>query len=151
MLPCEFLSQSVQQTEEFAQTVVAPTLNPGDVVALFGPMGMGKTAFVRGLAKGLAIQDPVASPTFALVHRYRGNPALCHYDFYRMGGPEDLEDAGFYDGIERGDITVTEWSEMLIDQLPPNRLTITIAPLPQQPNGRLFTLCDTRTGQKEGL
>ncbi len=110
-------SASVAETEAYA-AMLAKELKGGTVVALFGGMGMGKTAFVRGLAKGLGLQAEVSSPTFALVHDYGGQPPLVHFDMYRVGGWEDLYSTGFFDYLDAGAILVVEWSENIEGALP---------------------------------
>lgn len=87
-------TNSVQETEAVGRAF-ATRLHGGCVVALFGGMGMGKTAFVRGLAQGLGIDAEVTSPTFALVHEYGGSPPLCHFDMYRVNSWDGLYSTGF--------------------------------------------------------
>lgn len=90
-----YISHSPEQTEQIAAEF-ASTLKSGDVIAYKGPMGAGKTAFTRGLCRGLGLDDPVSSPTFALVHQYgNGEHALYHFDMYRVESYEDLYSTGF--------------------------------------------------------
>lgn len=103
---------------EHAGEELAVKLKPGDIVAFFGGLGMGKTAFIRGLAKGLGIQDAVSSPTFALVHEYRGKIPLYHFDMYRVSGWDDLYSTGFFDYLDAGGICAVEWSENIEEALP---------------------------------
>ena len=84
-----FETQSPAETEALA-SAFANALKPGAVVAFFGGLGAGKTAFTRGLARGLNVSGEVSSPTFALVHEYTGNPALSHVDMYRVSSLDDL-------------------------------------------------------------
>ena len=114
-----FLSRSVRETEQFAAAFAA-RLHPGDVVALYGGLGMGKTAFVRGLAAGLHTTSEVSSPTFALVHEYEADIPICHFDMYRIRSEDDLYSTGFFDYLDSGCILVIEWSENIEDDLPPN-------------------------------
>ncbi len=118
-------SASVAETEAYAATL-AKELKGGNVVALFGGMGMGKTAFVRGLAKGLGLKAEVSSPTFALVHDYGGQPPLVHFDMYRVSGWEDLYSTGFFDYLDAGAILVVEWSENIEAALPPEAIRLRI-------------------------
>ena len=146
MNPVILTSHSQEQTEELGRRT-AQLLHPGDVVALYGCVGSGKTAFVRGLAAGLGIRDRVCSPTFALVHRYRGDrqkqiPYLSHYDFDRLVSPEELDDSGFYDALDAGDILALEWSERVEECLPQGTLKIRIQYDPAKPEERLFSLED---------
>ena len=111
-------TQSVEETEQFAASL-ASSLRPGDVIALYGGLGMGKTAFVRGLAKGLHTTSEVSSPTFALVHEYEADMPLYHFDMYRIHSMEDLYSTGFFDYLESGGVLVIEWSENIDSFLPP--------------------------------
>ncbi len=92
---------------------LAGHLHGGEIIAFRGGMGAGKTTFCRGLAKGLGVLDEVSSPSYALVHLYRGQPALAHFDAWRIQSPEDLEAAGFYEYLEQGAVLAVEWSENL--------------------------------------
>lgn len=114
------------ETEEAARNF-AKRLAPGDVVAFFGGLGMGKTSFTRGLAAGLGIRDAVSSPTFALVHEYRGPVPLFHFDMYRVGSWQDLDSTGFYDYLESEGICVIEWSENIEEALPPGTIKVGIS------------------------
>ncbi len=118
MLLKKYVSESVTQTERLGERL-GKRLHAGDVVAMFGGMGMGKTAFTRGLARGLGI-DPalVSSPTFALVHVYNGKIPLHHYDMYRIETWDDLYSTGFFEDLECGGIRAVEWSENIENALP---------------------------------
>jgi len=87
------------------------TLSPGAVVALYGGLGAGKTAFTRGLAAGLGIAMSVSSPTFTIVNEYPGAVPLFHFDMYRLCGESELFDIGWDDYLERGGVCAVEWSE----------------------------------------
>ena len=117
------ITESVQKTEEYGERL-AKELKAGDVVAMFGGMGMGKTQLVRGLARGLGLDAEVSSPTFALVHDYGGNPPLVHFDMYRIGGWEDLYSTGFFDYQQEGAILAVEWSENIEQALPENAVRL---------------------------
>lgn len=120
-----FDSHSVAQTEEIAAQF-AKTLKGGTVVAFCGGLGMGKTAFVRGMAQGLGLSAEVSSPTFALVHEYGGQPPLVHFDMYRVSGWEDLYSTGFFEYIDMGCILAVEWSENIEAALPETTVRVTI-------------------------
>ena len=120
-----FTTYNESQTEAFAANF-ARILKPGAVVALFGDLGAGKTAFVRGLAAGLGYTDRVTSPTFNLVHEYDSAPKLHHYDLYRLNGVEDLEELGYYDALDGGGILALEWSERVEGALPPGHIRVTL-------------------------
>lgn len=113
----QWLSHSPKETEELACRL-AENLRAGTVVALFGGLGSGKTAFVRGLARGLRIDAEVSSPTFALVHEYAGNPSLIHFDMFRIETWEDLYTTGYFDYLESGVVLAVEWSENIEAALP---------------------------------
>lgn len=102
-------------------------LTGGAVLALFGGLGMGKTAFVRGLAAGRGLEAEVSSPTFALVHEYGGQPPLVHFDMYRVTGWDDLYSTGFFDYIDAGCILAVEWSENVEGALPEEALRFRFA------------------------
>lgn len=125
-IPLEILTHSVEETEN-AGCRFAGKLKRGDVVAFFGGLGMGKTAFIRGIARGLEITDHVSSPTFAIVHEYRGKIPLYHFDMYRVTTWEDLDTTGFFDYLESGGICVIEWSENIEQALPESTVKISIA------------------------
>lgn len=119
-------AETMQRAKEFAQT-----LRPGDVVALYGGLGAGKTAFVRGLAEGLGL-DPreVSSPTFALINEYEEKHiTLCHFDMYRVEGEDSLESTGYFDYLRRRDcILAVEWSENIREFLPREHIVVAIRP-----------------------
>ncbi|MCI9274035.1 MAG: tRNA (adenosine(37)-N6)-threonylcarbamoyltransferase complex ATPase subunit type 1 TsaE [Clostridiales bacterium] len=122
-----FTSESPEDTEQIGERL-SGQLQSGEVVALFGGMGMGKTAFVRGLARGLGCKDPVSSPTFALVHQYSGRCLLYHFDMYRVTGWDDLYSTGFFDYLDAGAVLVVEWSENIEAALPEDAVRVTISP-----------------------
>lgn len=119
----EYQSNSSQETEQIAENF-AKQLQHGDVLAFVGGMGAGKTAFTRGLAKGLNVKGEVSSPTFALVHEYRGNPSLYHFDMYRINSIDDLYSTGYFDYLDMNGIMAIEWSENIQDVLDENTIYI---------------------------
>lgn len=121
-----FLSESEESTREFAEKYAA-TLKPYDVVILDGEMGVGKTAFVKGLAKGLGIKEEVTSPTYAYMNDYDGR--LFHYDCYRIESAEQAERMGFADYFDMGGICVIEWAQNIAPLLPENCKRVTIKKL----------------------
>ena len=107
----EYISNSAQETEALGERLAA-RLRPGDVIAYTGDLGAGKTAFTRGLARGLGVADRVTSPTFTIVNEYEGGRLpLFHFDLYRMDSPEELFDIGWEDYLARGGVCAVEWSE----------------------------------------
>lgn len=119
----EYKSESVKSTELLAERIAKKAV-PGTVIALFGGLGMGKTAFTHGFVRGRNIDAEVSSPTFALVHEYPGSPNVCHFDMYRIDGWDDLYTTGFFDYIDMGAILVVEWSENIEGALPENTLRV---------------------------
>ena len=100
--------------------------NEPEVVAFFGGMGMGKTAFIRGLCRGVGYNGDVSSPTFAIVHEYEGGKkTVYHFDMYRISGVEDLYSCGFFDYLGQG-ILAVEWSENIVGALPDDYLKVEI-------------------------
>lgn len=111
-------TEDEQQTFEFAKRF-SKILKPGDFVALFGGLGVGKTAFVRGLCAGLGFSGNVCSPTFVIVNEYETkNFRIIHCDMYRIAGEEDLFSVGFFDYLNNRNILVIEWSENILQFLP---------------------------------
>ena len=121
-----YTTTSPEETEALAEKL-AGELRPGTVVAYFGGMGMGKTAFTRGLAKGMGVKEEVSSPTFALVNDYGGNPPLVHFDMYRISTWDDLYSTGFFDYIDMGAVLAVEWSENIENALPEDAIRIVIS------------------------
>ena len=119
----KFFSNSASETEKIASDLAA-TLKGCEVLAMFGTLGMGKTAFVRGLAKGLGNDSYVSSPTFALVNDYGGNPRLVHFDMYKVESWDDLYSSGFFDYLDMGAVLAVEWSENIENVLPENYMRI---------------------------
>ena len=106
----EYTTHSESETEALGESL-AQKLRAGDVVALYGDLGAGKTAFVRGMARGLKSPNRVTSPTFTIVNEYEGEIPLFHFDMYRLGGADELFGIGWDDYLARGGICVVEWSE----------------------------------------
>ena len=131
------ISDSAQDTEQIGERLAA-TLRGTEVIALFGGLGMGKTAFTRGLARGLGIDDGVSSPTFALVNEYHGRFAVYHFDMYRVTSWDDLYSTGFFDYLDNG-VLVIEWSENIEGALPDDAIRVTIA-RGEHDNQRIFTI-----------
>ena len=110
-------------TEHFGVELAA-VLKPGAVVAMYGGLGMGKTAFTRGIAAGLKLDCRVNSPTFTIVNEYLGAVPLFHFDMYRLGSAEELFEIGWEDYLERGGICVVEWSENVEGAFPENTVRV---------------------------
>ena len=112
----EKVSNSPAETEVLGE-LLAEKLTPGTVIAFTGDLGAGKTAFTRGLARGLGIDERVTSPTFTIVNEYEGRLPLFHFDMYRLGSSEELFDIGWEDYLARGGVCAVEWSENIDDVL----------------------------------
>ncbi|MCL2088865.1 MAG: tRNA (adenosine(37)-N6)-threonylcarbamoyltransferase complex ATPase subunit type 1 TsaE [Oscillospiraceae bacterium] len=121
----EVITKSHEATVEFACEFAA-RLKQGDIVALRGGMGAGKTAFTSGLAIGLGITEPVSSPTYSICNIYSGAVTLCHFDMYKIDGALSLESTGFFDYAGTGCITVIEWSENIQEFLPIGTIVVEI-------------------------
>ena len=107
----EFITNSPQQTEQVG-AALGKVLTPGTILAYEGDLGAGKTAFTRGLARGLGATDMVTSPTYTIVNEYlSGRMPLFHFDMYRLASADDLWDIGWDDYLDRGGICAVEWSE----------------------------------------
>ena len=114
----EYRTDGVFQTEALGEQL-GRALKGGAVIAYTGDLGAGKTAFTRGLARGLDIPEQVTSPTFTIVNEYEGGRLpLFHFDMYRLGSSDELFDIGWEDYLERGGICAVEWSEIVEDALP---------------------------------
>ena len=120
-----FETHSPEETEQIGYTL-AQKLLPGMVIAYEGDLGAGKTAFTRGLARGLGCTEQVTSPTYTIVNEYlSGKMPLFHFDMYRLTCSDDLFDIGWEDYLERGGICAVEWSENVEDALEnPVRISI---------------------------
>lgn len=121
----EILSVSERQTE-LAGKHLAQRLCPGTVVALYGDLGMGKTAFVRGMAEGLGLASHVNSPTFTIVNEYDGDVPLFHFDMYRLASADELFEIGWEDYLDRGGVCAVEWSENVPGAFPENTIVVRI-------------------------
>ena len=113
----EFITNSPVETEKVGEAL-AKVLVPGAVIAYRGDLGAGKTAFTRGLARGLGANEQVTSPTYTIVNEYlSGRMPLFHFDMYRLGSADELFDIGWDDYLDRGGVCAVEWSENVEDAL----------------------------------
>jgi tRNA threonylcarbamoyladenosine biosynthesis protein TsaE len=117
----KFHTNGTEQTSQLAENLAA-LLGPGDIIALEGDLGAGKTTFTKGLAKGLGVKKTVNSPTFTIIKEYHGRLPLYHMDVYRVENA--YEDLGFDEYFEGDGVTVVEWAHLIDEQLPAERLTI---------------------------
>ena len=122
-----YISKATKDTLNIGKQIAA-TLQGGEVIALYGDLGVGKTHLISGIAEGLGFSGETSSPTFSIVNEYRGGRLpLFHFDMYRISGWEDLETTGFFDYQEEGGVVATEWSENIEAALPENYIKITIS------------------------
>lgn len=128
---------SEAETEALGRAL-ADWVAPGTVIALVGPLGAGKTRLSRAIAEALGV-DPkaIASPTFVLIHEYRGRLPVYHFDTYRLGGPDEFEALGSVEYFDAGGVCLIEWADRVLDLLPPDRWLVRIEP---QGATRLFDL-----------
>jgi tRNA threonylcarbamoyladenosine biosynthesis protein TsaE len=123
----ESISHSLDQTRRIGARLAA-LLQPGDVILLEGPFGVGKTSLVQGLAKGLGVGSAyVTSPTFTLINEYKGRLPLYHIDLYRLDTPEQVAGLGLQEYIYGDGVTVIEWPGLADELLPAERLTLYLA------------------------
>lgn len=138
-----FVSRSYEETVALGERL-GKTLKGGEVLAMFGGMGMGKTAFTTGVAKGMGLSCEVSSPTFAIVNVYGANAALCHFDMYRVSTWEDLDSTGFFEYMEQGTVLCVEWSENIENALPETAVRIQFSK-GETDNSRVITVDGSET------
>lgn len=122
----EYISNSYEETQKIAMDF-AKTLKSGDVLCMYGELGVGKTAFVQGLAVGLGITDYITSPTFTIVNEYEGSLPLYHFDVYRIADSDEMYEVGYEEYVYGDGVSVIEWPQLIDDILPEKRYDITIS------------------------
>lgn len=121
-----FESNSAENTFDFGMKI-GQLLHPGDIICLNGNLGVGKTVFTQGVAKGLGITESVCSPTFTLIQEYtEGRLPLYHFDVYRIDGPWDMDDLGYEEYFYGDGVCLVEWGSMIEELLPKDTIFITI-------------------------
>ena len=135
----EYLTHSEAETEQ-AGADFARALPDGKVVAMDGELGSGKTALVRGMARGMGLTCRVSSPTFTIVNEYEGRIPLFHFDMYRLDSADELFDIGWDDYLERGGVCAVEWSENVADAIPPDAVRVAIERAPGGDDCRRITI-----------
>lgn len=130
--------ENVEKTIELGR-VIGKLLKNGDIVCLDGDLGAGKTHISKGIAKGLGIEEEITSPTFTIVQEYEGKIPLYHFDVYRIACSEEMYNVGFEDYLNKNGAIIIEWSEIIRDILPNERLEIKIIYAPE--GGRYFSFC----------
>lgn len=136
----EFITNSPEETEKIG-AAVGKIIPAGTVLAYRGDLGAGKTAFTRGLARGLGFTEAVTSPTYTIVNEYLGGRLpLFHFDMYRLSSADDLFDIGWEDYLDRGGVCAVEWSENVAEALPEDTVWVEIRRLEGEDNGRRITI-----------
>ena len=135
----EYLSHNTEETEALGEQL-AGRLRAGDVIAYLGDLGAGKTAFTRGLARGLGCTGRVTSPTFTIVNEYEGRLPLFHFDMYRLGDADELFDIGWDEYLSRGGVCAVEWSERITGEIPEDAITVTICRCEENDDWRRITV-----------
>ena len=120
-----YISNSAAETEAIGAEF-AKTLTGGAVIAMYGDLGAGKTAFVRGMARGMGLDCRVSSPTFTIVNEYLGDRELIHFDMYRLQSADELFDIGWEDYLARNGVCAVEWSENVDDALDEDAIRVDI-------------------------
>jgi tRNA threonylcarbamoyladenosine biosynthesis protein TsaE len=134
------VSRSAEETRILG-AALAPLLVPGDVISLSGDLGAGKTVFVQGLATALGVEKQVTSPTFTIVHEYKGRYPILHVDVYRLNSFQEVLDLGFEELLDPSAVMVVEWGEAVAPLLPRRYLRIDIMrdPMTERENDRRLT------------
>lgn len=118
-------SSSAQQTMQIGEAL-GSLLHVGDVVCLTGDLGTGKTAFTKGIASAMGVEEHITSPTFTIVNEYETKLPLYHFDVYRIADPDEMYDIGFEEYLYGDGVVVIEWAELIADILPNERIWVTI-------------------------
>ena len=143
-----FLTDSAEKTEKFGEAL-SKFLEAGTCIDLDGDLGAGKTCLTRGIARGIGVIDPVASPTFTIVNEYEGGRLMVyHFDTYRLAGEDDFYASGLDEYFQKGGLCIIEWSEVIDAALPKDTMKMKISG-----NGdeRRFDITDTGSVGAENL
>lgn len=133
-----YVTHSPEETMALGRTL-GRLMKGGELLALEGDLGTGKTHFIKGLAEGLEVTETVTSPTFGLIHEYRGRLPLAHFDVYRLDSPAELENLGYEEYFYGTGVTAVEWSDQIRDYLPEEYLKICFAVRGEQERQIRFT------------
>ena len=120
-----YISNSSEDTFETGR-IIGGSLKKGDIAAVYGELGAGKTVLVKGMAKGLGIDEDIVSPTYVFVNEYNGPVDLCHFDMYRIEKAEEVFETGFFDYLGNDNICVIEWADRIEELLPHTKMKIRI-------------------------
>ncbi len=132
-----FTTKSAEETIELGRKI-GKLLEQGDVIAMQGTLAAGKTTITKGIAEALGVKDTITSPTFCLISEYEGKMPLYHMDVYRLDGGEDFVNLGTDDMIYGNGVSIIEWSEKIMDELP--KKTIILKLEPQEDGSRIITI-----------
>lgn len=133
-----YFSSCEQETEAIGERLAHALPDAGVVIAMYGELGAGKTAFIRGLGRGLGVNGQVVSPTFTIVNELYGKRELFHFDMYRLGSADELFDIGWEDYLARGGVCAVEWSENVEDAFDGSEIRVTIGKT--GPDSRTITI-----------
>lgn len=142
----KFVTSSPEETVELGKKI-GRMLKNGDVIAMQGTLAAGKTTITKGIAAALGIEDTITSPTFCLISEYQGKMPLYHMDVYRLNGAEDFAELGTDDMIYGNGVSIIEWSEKIMRELP--RKTILLKITPQEDGTRLIEIDNWQNGEIE--
>lgn len=140
----KFVTSSPEETVELGKKI-GRMLKNGDVIAMQGTLAAGKTTITKGIAAALGIEDTITSPTFCLISEYQGKMPLYHMDVYRLNGAEDFAELGTDDMIYGNGVSIIEWSEKIMTELP--RKTILLKITPQEDGTRLIEIDNWQNGE----
>jgi len=121
----KYITESVEETSKIGEQL-GRLLNVGNIICLSGDLGAGKTAFTKGIAKGLGVEDYVTSPTYTIINEYQGRLPLYHFDVYRLNDVEEMYELGYEEYFFGDGVVVLEWADIVRDIIPRDRLWITI-------------------------
>ena len=139
-----FVTSSPEETVELGKKI-GSLLKSGDVIAMQGTLAAGKTTITKGIAAALGVDDTITSPTFCLISEYQGKMPLYHMDVYRLNGAEDFAELGTDDMIYGNGVSVIEWSEKIMTELP--KRTILLKITPQEDGTRLIEIDNWQNGE----
>ncbi len=130
-------------------TILGKYLKPGDIIAMQGTLAAGKTTITKGIALSLGVEEDVTSPTFTLISEYEGSLPLYHMDVYRLDGPEDFINLGTEDMLYGKGVSIIEWSEKIMEELPKKTIILKLEAQPD--NSRIITLANFEDEKRAGF